>query len=164
MKPTILFLSALLFFACKVFSQSDPSVISAGGGTNNTNGISLEWTMGEPLVTSASTSSKLITQGFHQPLIVVSKPVMNNNIATLFVSSVFPNPVQSILNVKLTAGLKGLISLVDLQGNVMFSEQVSTKSNTVRINMERFLPSVYVLNVRDATGRVIESHKVIKVN
>jgi hypothetical protein len=61
---------ALLFFApLLVNSQSvSPSVIaSAGGSSTLSNGISIDWTLGEFAVTTLTNGSITLTQGFHQP-------------------------------------------------------------------------------------------------
>ena len=51
------------------FAQITPStisVISAQGGFDKTESISLEWTLGENFVETVSLENNIFTQGFHQ--------------------------------------------------------------------------------------------------
>ncbi len=51
--------------------HNNQSVIAAAGNISKAGNITLEWTLGEPVIETVSTTLGLLTQGFHQPLLIV---------------------------------------------------------------------------------------------
>lgn len=73
---------------------------------------------------------------------------------------VYPNPVDDILNVKITGSRGNTISyhLIDASGkSVSVKEQMSSQ---FIINMKGFITGVYILVLQDASSR--KSFKIIK--
>lgn len=177
MKKILFFLLGIICILSTVHSQQlSPSVIAAQGGISKAAGIALEWTLGEPFTESLPVSNGLYTQGFHQPLLqviqisktltkqvagyakTVTKPVTNYKI------TVVPNPVQSYLTASITApnSDKIIVSLIDFAGRVIPVRFASGIFSTVRVDMTGMIAGIYMLEMRKATGELIQTFKIIK--
>ncbi|MBK9148716.1 MAG: DUF285 domain-containing protein [Flavobacteriales bacterium] len=58
----------LLMANCAANAQSaSPTVVATTGGTGTAGNMTLDWTLGEPMVTTLDNGQLVLTQGFHQP-------------------------------------------------------------------------------------------------
>ncbi len=76
-------------------------------------------------------------------------------IATSF--SVFPNPVNSTLNLRfsaLTAGTK-MVQIYTPSGNLVYSSQATANSNTVQLDMQDFVTGLYFIKVTNEKGTAL---------
>src|SRR5690349_1308491 len=89
-----------LFNDCRA-QEKTTSVISAAGGIAHSNTLSLEWTLGEPVSETAISSSRMYTQGFHQPMLQIKKLDTPKEISSVFNSIlVYPNPSASLVTIQ----------------------------------------------------------------
>ena len=183
-KNTILLLLGISITGFARSQQLSPSVIASDGGINKAAGISLEWTLGEPTIESLSTADRLYTQGFHQPVLMVRKlypgPLATVNPGTAAVANpvtvteskltkdykitIAPNPVKSILLVNI-ASLKTdkiYLTLIDFAGSQTSVGAFNGRSNTVQVNMSAMQSGAYILELRNSSGQLIQSFKIIK--
>ncbi len=163
MKKIIFSASVFILFACVAQAQTQ-SIVSAGGGiTKASNGIVLEWTLGEPAIGFASTANRLYTAGFHQPYLTVKEVSPETKIAAAI--QVYPNPVNSRLIVQLPATQSEQVKLVlsDLTGHTIIEKQISGKSAIAELSMEKFTGGVYQLRVMEMDGTIINVFKVVKL-
>ncbi len=146
------------------FSQeNNQAVIAAAGDVSKSSNLVLEWTLGEAVVETASSSAALYTQGFHQPLLEVQKiPAPNLVMKNIF--HVFPNPTTSVLNIQLEdiSEARLLVTLVDANGRVLINNEFPPKSNLLKIDVKRFTHGTYFLRITDAKGAITGQFKVIK--
>ncbi len=126
MKKTLL-MSAFLTLMGWTYAQTlDPSVIASGGGIHATDHLSLEWTLGEMAVEAIYFEDEMITEGYHQPMLTVSdfdETTMTNTLSYPdYQITVNPNPVNSILNVKIETSTDSdvFVSLFNLLGDQQF--------------------------------------------
>ena len=174
-KNTLLLLLGICISGFARSQQLSPSVIASDGGINKAAGISLEWTLGEPTIESLSTTDRLYTQGFHQPLLqvkvnavpvakVTPGPIAEAILTASYKITVAPNPVQSILLVNI-ASLKTEklnLSLVDIVGRQIMVQAFNGKSNTIQVDMSRLQSGSYLLELRNVGGQLIKSFEIIK--
>ena len=148
-----------------VRSQSlDRTIISAAGGSSLTPNYTLDWTMGEFAVETLSSSGKMYTQGFHQPLqvIVTSAPVasgVNYNIV------IGPNPVLSVLNFSITStkATRVFVTIADIHGIIFKQYNISSADGTLQIDMNGLPAGTYTLTVRDGVAaNIIKTYQIIK--
>ena len=150
--------------------QLSPSIIASDGGISKAAGISLEWTLGELTVESLSTTDRLYTQGFHQPLLVVKNlpvaKVKEVKLVAAYKITVAPNPVQSLLLVNINTEIKEKLnlSLTDIVGRQILVQAFNGRSNTTQIDMSLIASGIYVLELRNLSGQLIKSFQVIKAN
>lgn len=138
------------------FGQSvTPEVISTAG-TSFTDGTnSIEWTLGEPATSTLEPGTTIVTQGFHQPTIIVTtveNAVLISNV------SVFPNPTYDFLNIQFNSTQKNtIIELYSFEGKLIEKYIVNGQSTT--LNMATYSPGNYFIKINGTeTHRIVKSH------
>ncbi len=141
-----------------------PEVISAYGGMASVRNMILEWTVGETKTEVETNGRILYTQGFHQPL---NSRIKANNpmLADIIKVTVFPNPVTNILKIRFEDPSihKTYLELVDVPGRILYSKQVFTGFKTEEIAMKNLASGSYFILIKDETGKLIKSFKIIKL-
>lgn len=162
---SILVFFILLFFVLTGRSQKlEPVVISSAGDISRVGDIVFEWTIGESVIGSAGTANLFYTIGFHQPLLISKQPLIPFALNTGI--NVYPNPVQSILQVTFNGirNEKMIIQLVDINGNIIVRRIVAENSGSTGIPVTQISQGIYQLKVLDCEERCLQSFKVIKTN
>ena len=167
MKPkTLTILTLLLSFYFYLLSSPSTGqtiqndVIASGGGHAVTGNIDMEFTIGEPVIETFEETNLTLTQGFHQPSLVltsIEEPDMLTNI------SIFPNPVSDELSIEIPADYssKILYHLFDINGKLLQSGEFYSGSN--KLEMHSYATASYVLQISDtSTGRQIQT-KIMKI-
>ena len=145
--------------------QLIPNIIASAGDISKAAGISLEWTLGETTIESLSTADRLYTQGFHQPLLIARTFLINSaHLLTGYKITVAPNPVQSVLTATISSPLeeKVFLTLIDFSGRRYQLQTVNAKSATAKVDMAGMIAGIYLLEVRNTSGQLIQSFKIIK--
>ena len=153
-------------FAQKGSSQkSDPVILSSAGGEGKSSTMSLSWTLGEPVVATATSFEKMITQGFHQPVLLVKNqtPVIVKAEFKGLKINIAPNPVQSVLKIRIVSPND---SRVDMQlytadGKKLFHKVSSGTDVTTDVNMTGYASGLYLLRLYNAFG-LIKTFEIIK--
>jgi hypothetical protein len=73
--------------------------------------------------------------------------------------SIFPNPTNNILYIKMTASNTATAKLININGQVVYTENVANKTNS-SIDMNSFAKGIYTLQIISENG--VETKKVIK--
>ena len=164
MKKHVLFFMLLLFFSFRLISQNlAPSILSTQGGFNESAGMNIEWTLGENFLETVTLGDKIFTQGFHQPYLKIKKHEKKNPIPLVNIT-IFPNPVYSILNIQLPKDFNTQfnINFFDINGHCLKTLNVLENNTTIQLDITYLATGVYLLNISDNFGNIIESHKIIK--
>jgi len=101
MMPQKLFISFLMvLLSVGMHAQSiSPFVIASSGGEGSSGDMSIEWTLGEMMVETFTADDIVLTQGFHQPhLIVTSIDEMPGHDISI---DAYPNPTSDFINIRL---------------------------------------------------------------
>ncbi len=165
----------LFFFLCFngwSYSQNiDPSVLATGGGIDSTTQMSLEWTLGEIAVTTLSSETIMITEGYHQPWLVVSEyddsSITNTSTANLdFQIKINPNPVKSFVNIQMQSSENSeiFINLYSLEGKQMMGKLKKQSSDYFEIDLSDLSSGLYLLRFTNLNGDVIQTYKLSKIN
>lgn len=163
MKKIILTLLPLAGAALVNGQSISPQVIASAGTHYVGSNAQLSWTIGEPVITTVSNGSNIITQGFHQTLLNVTS-VEEQCIAGVNVS-VFPNPTSDVLNINLVNNLKDLqMDLFDMTGKLLQARKIGAAEGNVQISMLEYARANYLLRVYSADGSVNYAYKVQKMN
>ena len=156
MKQTLLLLA--VFFSSTTIAQSISPDVIATAGTTFTDGTSqLDWTLGETTTATFNSGSDMLTQGFHQPELLVTNVDNIDNTSV----SVFPNPTLTFLNVQLTAFENTIIELYSIEGKLL-ETQVASSTN-MQIDMTNYSAGTYLLRVNTAKGKT-STYKISKTN
>ena len=160
----------LLLLLCLLVSllsraQLVPTVISTAGGTDKNESIALDWVLGETFVETLVSDDRMVTQGFLQPLLVIEKRSQNPLAALAFNVSIAPNPVQSLLNIKISTQVNSrlLLTLTDNNGKVLISRTVPPNQISESINLSNVSNGAYVLQIRNSAGSLLKTFLVNKL-
>ena len=166
MKKKLLLLLPAISLASIAWSQNlDQHVISPVGGINNTDKYSLEWTMGEPAVKTVEYSNGINTEGFHQSSLRVLG-IQNTNPNSSFNIVVSPNPVMSVLNIKIKSdeNSKVMISLTDLNGKGLSATIANSENDSKDLDLSDFASGLYLLHIKNSSGTIVQTYKISKIN
>lgn len=133
----------ILLFSITCFSLSAqkiaPSVIASAGHVIKAGNLSLEWTLGEVVTETRTSSSLIVTQGFHQGNLGTTL-VQNQELTQL---NVYPNPTTSIINIENPESLDLQFTLTNIEGKIIMQNQLRTSN--LEINLEDLSQGNYIL-------------------
>ena len=167
MKITVLVLFGSLAIATGCMAQQlSPSVLAVSGGTARTPTMILDWTVGESVVETVTASNRLYTQGFHQPLLLVSEQPNIPDADAGYKFTVVPNPVVSSLRIDITAPESSLLQLflTDLRGHQFNLPVVPANTTSMQIDMTAYPAGTYLLRIGKADGPLLKSYKIVKAH
>lgn len=166
MRKALFSLISIIYFFSSANSQSlDRSIISSAGEYSLTPRYTLDWTMGEFAVETISTLGKMYTQGFHQPLQIISTTATVARTGVVYNISIAPNPVTSILNFSISSvnTIRVFVTIADIHGVIYKQYNVSSANGSLQIDMTGLTAGTYTLTVRDGVGaHIINTYRIIK--
>lgn len=153
-----IFCVAILIFSmhCLVRAQA---LISSAGTTGTIPGYTLSWSVGEPVVFTATAPTAILTQGFHQSkLVITSTQELLNNLSKILV---FPNPFQESFSVQNDGNFTWLeYSITNIEGKTLrnghFTDQLQS------FDMKGYASGVYFLTVKNARNNQFQTFKILK--
>ena len=166
MKSTLFF---LLLPLVALFSRALPAqeVISAAGGNDRTEQTILAWTVGEVATRTLTLPGGLITQGFHQPSLLVLPPESSSGEAAYLPSiAVYPNPTASLLNVAITgkgAADYSILELLDVRGRVISTQQHPDYMPNHQLDLTPLPAASYYLRMARPDGANTQLFTIIKL-
>jgi len=123
-----------------------PEVFSSIGGENKTGNAILTYTMGEPIFETLSNNASIVTQGFNQTITLSALLTKLQEINTLQVT-VFPNPVQNLLNVSMAMQNSGFeVHVIDIYGRTALRKNLT--SNQEALDLSHLEAGTYIFIVR----------------
>ncbi len=169
MRKNCLFFIFLSFAYWTNAQNLEPSVLAAGGDINFNNQVSLEWTIGEMAVTTLYTESTMITEGYHQPRIIVAEfyepHSFNMDPTPSHQISVAPNPTESIVNIQMQFEEESemFISIFNLAG-IQQKRIKKTSTDSFEMDLSDFPPGIYLIRFTNSKGRILRTFKLSKIN
>ncbi len=153
---SIMFVSVTIFAGGTALTAQE--VVASGGGSATFDGGSLSWTLGETVIETFEGETRYLTQGFHQPaMIIVSAKDLDAGIPI----AVYPNPVAHDLTLRIQdddfTAFEYLIH--DSGGRQLVSDRVDLMHTTISVAHLR--PGLYTLSVRKKEN-TIQSVQFIK--
>ena len=151
----------LCFLLLAVLSGQSQSVLGSVGGEGQAGGMQVSYTAGEAFVTTLANDSTVLTQGFHQPPLVVTAIAEGFLPGTVLA---FPNPTPGLLNVRLTdVPLEHItITLCDQAGRQMLTAQAA--ADLWQTDLTHWAGGYYLLRVTDTQTNQSNSFKIFKSN
>jgi len=162
MKPLYALILVLIYTT--IVQSQVQSVIGNTGGSLEKDGLVIEFTLGETIINTFSNNRHVITQGFHQPDIKLSTATIAHK-GNTFDVTVFPNPFQLEFIIALEGDEHPVrrIDLIDINGRVIYTERQSSIASNIKIDGSSYNPGIYFLQYRDASGYLIYSEKILKL-
>ncbi len=167
------FLWSLAFFMvslCYPTLGLSQSVIAADGGSGQSGGISIAWTLGEFAVASLETSNGSITEGFHQPYLSISPipaigalPASTKNEVEYSIS-LAPNPVRYQLQVKVKhqEAIPMTLQLLHANGSLLVRQQIETPTD-FELDLSPYASGLYIIQFLEKKGQLIQAYKITKL-
>lgn len=138
------------------------SVIGSTGASVQAGDLQLEYTVGEAVVNTLSTSTIMLTQGFHQGNLQTTGL---NGLPKAVSYQLFPNPVTTELWLSMEGpDLDFWAILYNATGQPLGARQAVKASGYWKgsFDLSRQSPGVYFLVITDQRGKWLQSHKVIR--
>ena len=90
----------------------------------------------------------------------------NNNTAQLKFIKTYPNPATTIVTIEFQKGYSRSysIQILNTLGKKMYLAKFVPSSFTIDLRAEKFYRGVYIYQLLDKTGRIVESGKMLVAN
>ena len=132
--------------ACLVlYGQSQPQQVVAGAGGSGGNGDTfIEWTLGEPVISTMASGNLMLTQGFQQPELTVT--AIKTMDGLLFTVEAY-NPTGDLLMIQVdnTESRDFQYVLYDMNGKVL--EKKDLAGTVTAIGMNSHPAGIYLLKI-----------------
>jgi len=134
-------------------------LIGSSGGTGQSGGTGITWTMGEPVVASMLAGNLMLTTGLLQPVLVAN--AISNVNGLPFSVQAYPNPAHGFLEIQLynTSFQDFNYVLFDTGGRLLHLTKPSDA--LTRIDLEHFPAGLYFLKVLQA-GKEVTTFEIVK--
>ena len=144
MKQIFLTFLAVSFVSELSFSQ-DLYLVGASGTTTEDTGGSISWSLGDLVISTASSSVNDITQGFQQGNIYVTG-IEDLREAQI---SIYPNPAAEFVNIQSDEAIR--VSMYDISGRLVGSWYFTDTQN--QINVSDFSRGTYNLVIESGNNK-----------
>ena len=161
MKKTLLLANLLIHIISPLFTSGQESIPASGGEASGTGGT-VSYSIGQIFYQTHESETGVVSEGIQQPYeIYIVTAIEEAKGIELFVT-VYPNPVGSILQLKVeTSIFKDLIFML-YNMNGMLIESGELLSEITKINMHSLNPAVYFLKIQDSSQKEFKTFKIIK--
>jgi hypothetical protein len=120
----------------------------------------IDFTVGEPLTSTYTTGSQVVTQGFQQPMrtratISIGEPVyleIPNNVSSQVL--VYPNPFQSEITIETGTDESMLLYLYEMSGKLVYQELLTMEIS--QLNFSHLPVGNYRLSLWNTHGKIYE--------
>jgi hypothetical protein len=150
----------LLLFRFLSFGQQIQQVVSSGGSSGTNANVMLDWTIGEMTIETFTGTSTILTQGFHQSKLIVTRiePFLKQEINLI----VYPNPVKWELILEFTTPeIKNWeYMLSDVSGKLMGKKKIETQLENIDVSF--YPPGIYFLKVFEKEKSPSQTFKILK--
>lgn len=137
-------------------------VLSSAGGYSSNGGVSLSWTLGEPIVPTFRSADNILvlTPGFQQHVIVTT---VEENLLEPVVVKLFPNPALEIINMHFKSPLEGELdaNLLDQMGKTVKTEILESGLTDKQLNLQELPAGIYYLRL--SRGKLVNIYKIVKL-
>lgn len=147
--------------------QLERNLLSSGGVYATSANIILEYSIGEPMVTSRISPSVILTEGFHQSNNGLSS--INYLLMDSVHISLYPNPVMTDLHISLLANSHTnlIIELMDIYGRTLQSVNTILKADIpamIYLDTKNLAAGTYLLRCTNQSKKRLEQNfKLLKL-
>ena len=149
----------IIYLPALTLSVHAQEVTSASGNYDENNDLSISWTLGEVVINSFTADNTTLTQGFHQPVILVTS--VNDFTQSADKVTAFPNPATELVFLKVNNinDSKLRYEIYNQEGELIAQKEFS--SETTEISFRKLIPATYIIEVFE-NDRKLKSFKIIK--
>jgi len=145
MKSQIKLFTLLCLLSCLTITTRAQEVITTSGGDGTTSGANVNWTIGEIVTETAVGTNNILTQGFNQGDLLITKIIKEKLPGVSF--NVYPNPASDHLKIvsKETDYENMRFVLYDINGRPLIEKTLTGIETDIPIR--NLNPSIYLLKV-----------------
>jgi hypothetical protein len=140
-----------------------PEVISSAGSRFQGNTMIIDWTLGEIAISTLQGNSVIISQGFHQPKLIVTRAddpeEINGEI------SVYPNPTSDKVSVRMNLRKFTAVSLrlFNSEGKIIADRKIHGMNILETISLGTLPNGNYILNLLPDGFKTAQTFKIQKI-
>lgn len=151
-------LGGMLLCLQSLHAQSlSPQVVATSGKSFSSSTAQIDFTVGEVFTSTYVTSGNMLTQGFHQPEIIITSLKPNEY---EFAFNLYPNPTAQFVTVESTLETELHVRIMDIQGRQVQASSVFTR--TIKLDLHSLTSGQYLVAISNAAGKPIISYSLIK--
>ena len=153
-----IYTSILTIFTTLTFAQTNTlQVVGSAGNTATSGNTQLTWTIGEPIVNTATSTNNVLTQGFNQGLLLITAIDDLKNTTV----SIQPNPTSDFAIIKLDDQnlINAQYTLTDINGKVIQQNKIENKQTSV--SFQDLANATYFIQVT-TNNQKAKTFKIIK--
>ena len=134
-----------------------PQVVATSGKSFSSATAVIDFTVGEVFTSTYVSEGNLLTQGFHQPEIIITSLEPSEH---EFAFNLYPNPTQQFVTVESTLETELHVRIMDIQGRQVQASSVFTK--IITLDLHSLMSGNYLVAISNASGKPIISYSLIK--
>ena len=159
MKHILKILTPVCFALLVTFPGFSQKVTATAGGIYQAPEYSVEWTLGEIAIQTLETSGFKVTEGFHQPALIITKITETADANPQI--SVYPNPTYDKITIRMDEESlsDAQARLYDYLGRILSAERLT--SNETVFSLAALPVGLYTLKIT-IREREIQQFKIIK--
>ena len=155
---------ALLFSFVSYLLQAQstsPDVVATNGDYFSNANYSVDWTLGEIMGETFSSANNFLTQGFHQPKLLLTA---FENISSSISISIYPNPTSTSIIIEMkdsspiVMGMK--LQMYDVRGNMILESPIVNSKSIIDLRI--LANGMYVANIINSENNTKQSYKITK--
>lgn len=151
----------IILIVISTFSYSQivsNDVVSSGGNSFIQPNLTMDWTLGDLSVETYSINNIILTQGFQQGNLMLTK--IEDHIPFGSKIKVYPNPTKSIVNIE-TADFDKSLYYELLNQNGKMIKTANLKTNKDVVDLSAYANGLYYLNIISDTDK--KARQVFKI-
>ncbi len=140
------------------FLASGQEVVATSGDNFSAGDLAISWTLGEAVIETFENGQLVLTQGFHQPSLMITS--VEGTVGKTMVS-VFPNPVLNAITISLPQADRSRFTAVlfDSSGRQLKTKRLLDEDEA--LSFEGMTSGLYLLVVYREQS-VLQSFKIVK--
>ncbi len=156
-----LYICFIVWFAINAATASAQETVCASGGDAHGNGT-ISFSVGQPFYIVSDNNNGSLTPGVQQSYLITPIETAVSEINPFISMNVYPNPTTDLLTLSINneTSLNLHYTLTDDNGRSLEKSPVET--SLTEIDMSRYTPSVYFINVFSGKSR-LKSFKIVKI-
>jgi hypothetical protein len=156
MKQLFTTLFILIYFLAHA-QTIEREVVSTSGNFYSNSAGQLSTTLGEPIISTTSSGTNELTQGFQQTKTTVTSI---EDYQTDFEMNVYPNPVSEYIIIKIEKIKEDInFTIYTIEGKIIINNQL--KELETKLDIGGFAKGSYFLNITEQ-NKIIKTYKIIK--
>ena len=146
----------ILLLPCAALHAQE--LVSAAGGNGTARGVAVSWSIGETVSGTIAGTSAALTQGVHQPRLMVISGLPELPACNV---AVYPNPAEDHISVRLSGNVRFpvTVQIISVSGT-LFGHHLMT-SGELDITVAGLPPGLYVIWLTDQAKQT-QTFKLIK--